>query len=398
MFAPVFRQSGRPSSLSHQQNHGRKRKRVDRDSDDEPGEHIASSPDAENIPQTPASSFRPVNRTDQYFVAGHSREQPVPGFPFPHAAAKPTRKPSIAAGQDLALLNPPLFVSKSQRSLQSTSLKRHHVENLTTILHNCMLRGDWKRASRTWGLLLRTEIGGRGIDIRNNGRWAVAAELLMRRDQESASPQDQVEPSQHHDQSDVAETAPEDDHSSIPDHGFKLAREYYERLILQYPHTTRTKHLFNALTVYPALFNIWVYEVQDRSNRERRTNNKRQPSSPRSDISAGSRRSSITDDAYRAVRKRELEDGLVIAQRLDELLLSPPCDTSVPLLHIRALAGLWLADLYLETSNNSNATIEIKDVLVARENAESERNIAARLLAKVKEGEHNANPQAYVFS
>lgn len=112
-----------------------------------------------------------------------------------------------------------------------------------------------------------------------------------------------------------------------PGGGFKLAREYYDRLILQYPHRHNTPaSSFSARVVYPALFNIWIYEVQDRASRA-------QP-----------------DDAswsdLRQIKMKELEEAQPIATRLDELLLSPPYDTMTELLELRANLSLWLSALH----------------------------------------------------
>ncbi|KAK1069524.1 hypothetical protein LTR12_004572 [Friedmanniomyces endolithicus] len=337
IFDPIYRPPrGQHSFLARQQQASRKRKRIDRQldiSDDEDSDtKIRSSPPPEATPRTAGIAFNhPVNRTDPHHVAGHSRQAPLPPPPYPHAPLK-TREDHRSVAEELAAFNPPLYVYNATSDDQIPSLKRRHVDNLMTLLHTCMLRGDWKRALRAWGLLLRTEIGGRAVDVRQQGRWGIGAELLMRRDAELPALPTPLDP----DESVVL---------SFSDAGFKAARDYYKRLILQYPHTPRTQHNVNALTFYPALFNIWIYEVQDRARRGRQEAALERPTqseSPEHTIGA-----TIAD------RKQELEEALPVADRMDELLVSPPYDSSTVLLYLRGMVGLWLADLYAGSSNAS---------------------------------------------
>ncbi|KAK0357473.1 hypothetical protein LTR87_000054 [Friedmanniomyces endolithicus] len=341
IYDPVYRPPrGQRSFLARQQQTNRKRKRTDRQldiSDNEDSDTKArSSPPPEATPRTASTAFHhPVNRTDPHHVAGHSRQAPLPPLPYPHAPLK-TRENSVSVADELAAFNPPLYVSKAILDDQISSLKRRHVDNLTTLLHACMLRGDWKRALRAWGLLLRTEIGGRAVDVRQQGRWGIGAELLMRRDAELPALPTPFDPE-------------ESDVPSFSDAGFKAARTYYERLILQYPHTPRTQHNVNALTFYPALFNIWIYEVQSRAK-------------------------TIAD------RKQELEEALSIADRMDELLVSPPYDSSAVLLYLRGMFGLWLADLYAGSSyaaGTDDEDSEHSDIIIAEEK-ERDRERALR--------------------
>ncbi|EMC93688.1 hypothetical protein BAUCODRAFT_114218 [Baudoinia panamericana UAMH 10762] len=315
IFAPIFRptKSHKPS-VSEAVKSARKRKREagasEEDVDQDAQLSTASSPSLESAAHDAKTAFQhPVKRTDPYFVAGHSREEPLPPTPFPHAAVK-NIDTQQAVASDLAALNPPLYVPGVTSDDPNTSLKRRHIDNLTTLLHTCMLRGDWERAARAWGLLLRVEVDGRGMDVRQYGRWGIGAELLLRRGAKG--------------QSLLSKQAT----SPFTNEGFRLARDYYERLILQYPHTPRNQYGINALTFYPALFSVWIYEVEDRSRRARQAN--------------------TPDDhaSFNDIRRNELQEAKAIAQRLDDLLMTPPYDTAVPLLELRGMVGLWLSDLH----------------------------------------------------
>lgn len=404
-FAPVYRPTkGQQTFLTREQKREARKRKREEESDESSAEQSSDSDDAK--PYSVANSAATVNKTDPYHVAGLSREHPLPRYPFPHAPVKSSDVPRRSSQEELAAVNPPLYVPKPEVDNQSTSLKRRHLDNVTVILHRCMLKGDWERASRAWGLLARTEIGGLGIDVRQHGRWGIGAEILMRREKAKVS-----------DKSSAARRASEDDASSLhdmaddtatvqpahqlADEGFKLAREYYERLVLQYPHTPHAQHTVNSKVFYPALFNIWIYEVQARYQHLRtealqaRKSSLHSNSSDNADDYASPSRSSASRD----LANREIADATPIAERLDELLLSPPYDVSEPLLRLRGMIGLWLSDLYKSLTvdafkrSEGYSSSPIRDyrneyterIATAqnRQKASSERRRAKELLAKV---------------
>ncbi|GAB1739620.1 hypothetical protein NU219Hw_g4569t1 [Hortaea werneckii] len=398
MFAPVYRPSdAQQASLARHRKREQKRKRDEDDQDssaddDEDRTTKANHPSDYGRSER-VSSFLPVNRTDPYHVAGHSRQTPLPLFPFPHA-------PPIDRAQyqehrvekELTTLNPPLFVSKDPIDDGINSSKRRHADNITTILHRCMLQGDWQRAARAWGLLLRTEIAGRGTDVRQNGRWGIGAELLLRRDQQvplihrttrawgSRDVGENVD-----DAGAYAEPAAVSEEPAFSDQGFRLAKDYYERLILQYPHLPRSGHSsVNAVVFYPALFNIWIFEVQDRSHRARQNLEiGREKSPPASEPSDSSR----DNEAQTAIRHQELQECLPIAQRMDDLMLSPPYDASLPLLQLRGMVGLWLADLHrmiAEASSSEDGMGDGLSVQQFRDQEAREKEKAVHFLRKAK--------------
>jgi hypothetical protein len=402
IFAPVYRPTkGQQTFLTREHKREARKRKRDEESGSSSAEQPSSDSDDDAKPYSVLASAPSVNRTDPYHVAGLSREHPLPRYPFPHAPVKSADVTRRSSQEELAAVNPPLYVPKVDVDDQSTSLKRRHLDNITTILHRCMLKGDWERASRAWGLLARTEIGGLGIDVRQHGRWGIGAEILMRREKGKVP-----------EQSAAARRASMDDTSSIhdeasdlpanrpaqqfADEGFKLAREYYERLVLQYPHTPHTQHTVNAKVFYPALFNIWVYEVQARYQHLRSEASRARRSSSHSIASDDA--SEHADTASQDLANREIADALPIVERLDELLLSPPYDISEPLLRLRGMMGLWLSDLYRSSANahrkrsdaysSSPGYRNEYEVRVAtaqnREKASAERRRAKELLAKVQ--------------
>ena len=173
-FAPVYRPTKHQQTffIRREKAESRKRKRDGSSSDegDSPTKDLRSPEQAREL--RPASStLHPVKVTDPYNIAGHPREEPLPPPPFPHAAFKEASRSKRPVEEELAALNPPLYTRPSTSEDRSNSLRRRHLDNVTAILHRCMLNGDWERAHRAWSLLIRTEIAGRGIDVRRNGRW-----------------------------------------------------------------------------------------------------------------------------------------------------------------------------------------------------------------------------------
>ena len=360
IFAPVYRPAKQTllNRQQRQENNSKKRKRGQDSSDEDDGDGTASQISAESDPSRsqPTPAFHPVNKKDPYHVAGHSREEPLPLPPFPHASVKEPSNKKIPIDEELAGLNPPLYLPPVNKDDKATSLKRRHLDNITTILHQCMLRGDWQRASRAWGLLLRTEVNGRGIDVRRNGRWGIGAEILLRGGRQQGT---NTGNGMQDDNLDSDHDVPSGTPSQFSDEGFELARQYYERLILQYPHTPYTRHHVNALAIYPALINIWIYEVQDRSKRA-----KRHLSTSGSEPMEGSDDSmhsdSVNSDQKRRlqhIRSEELEQALPIASRMDELLLSPPYDTSASLLQLRGMVAMWISALHSELGGSPDQSM-----------------------------------------
>ncbi|KAK5111659.1 hypothetical protein LTR62_004764 [Meristemomyces frigidus] len=396
MFAPVHRPA-RPQALLFAKQERTERTERKRKRDEDEDEDVSSSSDdslqLKLSPPPEASAAKgkskiyqhAVNKKDPYHIAGLSREDDLPPAPFPHAPIKLVKNlPST--DEELATLNPPLHVPKPAVQDHTSSLKRRHIENLTALLHVCMLRGNWDRASRAWGLLLRTEMGGRGMDVRTEGRWGIGAELLMRRRDVSQDSRDYHESVE----GDV----------SFTDEGFKLARQYYERLILQYPSTPSTRHNVNAQVFYPALFNIWIYSVQHRSKQRRHqitaapepenSPTDPEPSNPELDPTEAEAA------GIRVSRKQELHEAVSIARRMDELMVSPPYDSSPELLRLRGMIGLWLADLYVfqasshRTSPEGSRDHDFEDrserleAQFSGEQAERERRKGLEMLGKAR--------------
>ncbi|KAF2475642.1 uncharacterized protein BDR25DRAFT_331459 [Lindgomyces ingoldianus] len=308
----------------------RKRKR-DEDVEEPP---ITSGQDPIGSQATPnaqsQASFAPQEAA-QLRVAGllpgNAFEIPPP--PFPHASVRISRDHFNYTNvqKELAGLHPSVFAvnatSKSQplcRKSEKPALRQTHLGVLTTVLHHCLLEGDYQRAGRAWGMILRSQIAGRPIDVRNHDRWGIGAEILLRR-----SPLNQFT---HGENDQESAQIPGNKQSSTDkdfytERGFELAREYYERLIVQFPNRKLHPHRVDELTFYPAMFSLWIYEVCEKSKLR-------------------------AQDSI--VKMEELRQAREIKDRLDQLVISPPFDKRGDLLELRGMVGLWIGDLILGES------------------------------------------------
>ncbi|OCK85999.1 hypothetical protein K432DRAFT_186363 [Lepidopterella palustris CBS 459.81] len=322
------------------------------------------------------SSFASLTaaETAQLRVAGLFPEDEIeiPPAPFPHAPAPASKEIPTAreVQQELAELHPPLYaVNATSRSQvtggggqKATALRQTHLSILTTILHHCLHEGDYDRAGRAWGMLLRSQVAGRPIDIRVHGRWGIGAEILLRRSSHQHT--NQMQNLQGVSRGSSDHEHPDDDEDVFSEEGFQLARDYYRRLIVQHPNRKSHPHSIDDRTFYPVMFSLWVYEVSERSKRARRLFERiiRQSDPPGDNTSEGAA-DSLYDDArspiavrdaipseevqirYEAIRQDELRRAREIAQRLDHLLVSPPFDKNSDLLQLRGMVGLWVGDL-----------------------------------------------------
>lgn len=322
------------------------------------------SPDAEA--QCPAASSNAQSYTSsgsldsfQLRAAGLSPEDAftIPPPPFPHGPPTTSKDGfnSTKLQQELADLEPPLFAvnaaSKTDpvnRKSKRPALRQTHLGVLTTILHHCLLEGDYDRAGRAWGMILRTQIAGVPIDTRNHARWGIGAEILLRRNAQPHSnkiqdPEDNKQSTRH--QNDI-----------YTEEGFELAREYYERLIVQYPNRKHVPYAVDDRTFYPAMFSLWIYEVCEKSKRARQQHE--EGMSKTDSESASIDEDTTMDyslDAHAhliAIKTEELRRAREIADRLDQLVVSPPFDKDANLLQLRGMVGLWLGDLIFESESS----------------------------------------------
>ncbi|KAJ5963839.1 Transcription initiation factor Rrn11 [Penicillium vulpinum] len=288
------------------------------------------------------------NESHQYRIAGFPFNQELPQGHFPHKPEKDEkirRETTARHLKDLAALSPPIY---PPQSAQQGNIRFQHLGALTAILHRCMLQGDYVRAGRAWGLILREDYRGFRMDVRNEARWGIGAEILLRRDQQETTANPDTKVSNAMDSTPINFTAK----------GFATAKEYYERLILNHPFMKSSPQSISSLHFYPAMFGLWVYSTQQESKATRKDIVLRQEEDSdefsedeNSEFEFGHRGKSRdkTGAAITATRARELEQAQQIATRMDQLLGSPPYSDSPELLELRGMISLWIGDLLLSS-------------------------------------------------
>jgi len=198
------------------------------------------------------------------------------------------------------------------------ALKKTHLQILSTVLHTCLLDGDYARAARAWGLVLRTPLtAGRPIDVRNHSRWGIGAELLLQSHPGGFTP-----------------------------HGFQRARDYYERLIVQHPYRRIQPAATDERTFYPAMLALCILDVCQASQQARAGVQGHASRSPSCESVQGSAAEEV-EAREEALRADELARAMEIVDRLDRLVASPPFDKQVSLLLLRGHVSLWISDLII---------------------------------------------------
>lgn len=299
------------------------------------------------------------DETRQYRVAGLSFNQEIPTGYFPHGPPPSPKKSKQADSQaqlikELSALSPPVYPPQS--AAQQGNLRLNHLAVLTAILHRCLLEGDFIRAGRAWGLLLREEYAGYAIDVRHEGRWGIGAEILLRRDRQLS------QQSTEHISVDEDRSPPPPLASHGPlftRKGFEDAKEYYERLIIQHPYRKAAPDAVSSLHFYTAMFGLWIYVVQEESTAAGRLAG--QMTDESSDEEQNSDTDISLDGEYRSasgkgrrvamaqIKQDELKQANQIAARMDEILVSPPFSDTPDLLELRGMVSLWIGDLLVSS-------------------------------------------------
>ncbi|KAH6611971.1 hypothetical protein C7974DRAFT_323730 [Boeremia exigua] len=349
------------------------------DSDSSDAGHPRSSP--------PAAHSRPsfaAPELAQLRVAGlfPAELHQVPPSPFPHAPARVAKSHLAPAKIQKELAQPPArlyAVNARDPNHEARNLRRTHLNVLSTVMHKCLLQADYDRAGRAWGMILRTQAThGNTVDLRNHGRWAIGAELLLRR------------------------TPPDDD--AFSEHGFELAREYYERLIVQHPTRKQAPHAVDQRSFYPAMFSLWIQEVCEKSRRARKQSVEESRSRSRSmSIDSGDgKRTTDAQSREDAIQVEELARAMEIAERLGDLVKSPLFDKQAGLLQLRGNVALWISDLIVGNTSATavdewdaypiNTSAPAEEQITKFKNCQRELDIAHSYLSRVEE---NGGPRQY---
>ncbi len=343
----------------------------------------------------------------QYQAAGQSFDTELPGLKFPHAP------PHLSTGsvlldtkliveKELATLKPPLILTKLPPLKQSTAwgkvetfgLRRKHLDNIIAILHKSVLEGEFLRAGRAWGMLLRAEQSGHGMDIRHHDRWGLGAEILLKHDHYSSEEKPGESRISGLAENPTGDQATRYTGQCFSRKGFRNAKDYYERLILQYPYRKAFPTATSALDFYPVMFGLWLCVVQDQyktaimSVGKSAINIVRDNSkisfeesaslSPLLDPPKHQRMAGIRDDT--------LQHAEEIASRLNELIVSPPYSDDSRLWRLQGMVALWIADLWV-VPLPSQADVEVSEGATSPTPISEARRVSGEYLEAIVERE-----------
>lgn len=267
-------------------------------------------------------------------------------------------------------------------------LRMHHLSVLTTLLHKCLMDGDIPRATRAWALLLRMQVGGLGIDVRGQGYWGIGAEVLVRAGErgsretkwrtESESENEIFDKDEDINGNEILREFMDSSRrvgveEKKANHtrwgtkeGLAHAREYYQRLILQYPYRRQFSEYINALDFWPAMLGCEIYDIQhthqvslahidcleddpDFHEQNWDSDDNRDINDLATDQFRDARRERARRDRlWRLrddVRLTTLHDAEVIAKRMTEQMATPPYSDSAALLRLQGMLALYISDL-----------------------------------------------------
>lgn len=317
-----------------------------------------SSADAFNSlrPATPAAVPLNESLNNQYRTAGQPSGDSLYPHPFPHAPLKTqvTARSNLQDSELTSDSNPddlsteadqsdtdgPQAVAVSQ-SFTKPGLRQQHYTVLTSLLHRCILERDYARSGRAWGMLLRLETDGHPLDIRNHEQWGIGAELLLHG-------------SGNH-------------HGRLTLENLDKAKDYYERLILQYPYRKSAPDATSSLKFYPVMFGIWIYAIQLRYRLATQTvsgspdGQRTTESASYSDSGSESSQSDVTATQgidQNSARLTTIQQARGVVERLSELLISPPFSDHSGLWRIQGMLFMWISQLlsHDESPNRSSGS------------------------------------------
>ncbi|KAL8381519.1 hypothetical protein RB595_005674 [Gaeumannomyces hyphopodioides] len=324
---------------------------------------VAGHSDADLLPSTSVAQFP---------------HRPLPPSPPPPAPSRFSRPPSVAAAaaaadgwetegagegesDEDAEGARRAARGRQQRAQHAHRVADRHLGALTAVAQRALEDGDLARAARAFGLLVRSEVWGRPVDLRKGSCWAVGAEILMRqgegadgdRDGEAGSP-------------------------LLPRRWGRAAnmpavRDFFMALIHQYPYNKFHPRAVSALDFWPALLGCELYNTHAEHVRALRRLEMAEAEEEDEDEDGGddggwsggpmdeddgyhdgggarrNRRAADRAERQRAARDQLRRDALrqmrEVARSMDDLMVGPPYSASHELLRLRGMVALYMGDL-----------------------------------------------------
>ncbi|KAL8935440.1 MAG: hypothetical protein Q9216_005422 [Gyalolechia sp. 2 TL-2023] len=292
-------------------------------------------------------------------------------------------------------------------SSPGTGLRQQHLSVLTSLLHRCILERHYQRASRAWGMLLRMEVNGHPLDIRAQERWGIGAELLLHGGPSLA---EQADP-EGSGSKDVGDEQRDCSAVSLQ-RGLMKAKDYYERLILEFPYRKSAPDSTSSLNFYPVMFGICIHSIQLRYKlaTQKVLQNQDISNDVDSDDTVGSHDgyaylnlNRVQRDSRTGLYRTVIQDANEILERLNELLISPPYSDHPGLWKIQGMLHLWIGQLSDHGKASENHSDNSGDDFTSASGTEQSSTPIGNSVALSQSREHseehqggrqNANPKA----
>lgn len=221
---------------------------------------------------------------------------------------------------------------------KTSGTRQRHLAVLTAMMHRSLLQHDFVRAGRALGLLLRSEVSGHSVDLRNGHLWGLGAEILLRQQQRPSQASDS-----NSSMVELGLSAAKALDQHVTDDGFEKARQYYDRLSLQYPYFKSFPNAIGPQDFRFAIFSLWIYITV---NREALKKNVPQASPIHTSRSQSGRK--VQDMSQREIVHQARE----ISQQLDDIMSSPPYSDNEMFRNLKVMVDRWTADLAIGDGTN----------------------------------------------
>lgn len=276
---------------------------------------------------------------------------------------------------------------------------------LKAVVQRSLEEGDIARARRAFGLLRRSEVRGRPVDLRRGGLWALGAEVLMREGEGPRAQQQQQQREEGRDgvNQDAAgqETTSGGSSRVVRRWGsaanMPRVREYLEALIRTYPYNRLHPSSVSDLDFYPVLFGCEFYDTwaEHRLALDRLQEDAEAWSDHVDDYAQDDDESVAEEGEQLRVTGRERRLRVEVAElasramstmrgiatRMDALLENPPYGRSADMLRLRGMVALYIGDLGVPPSPRTAEGEEEEGMRMRR----NERDRARALFVKMKE-------------
>ncbi|KAM0281783.1 hypothetical protein ACHAQH_003365 [Verticillium albo-atrum] len=257
---------------------------------------------------------------------------------------------------------------------QSYAAERAALQPLARSIAVFLARGDVLAAKRAFGLLMRSRVSGKPVDIRRNHYWELGAEILMR----EPMPEEKAAWAPADDDEDQRERRKKQQHR-YPIANVPQVKEYFQGLIRNYPHHLGARKAASALQFWPAQvsyeisqmhaqhsaalddlntkaailemdtdLDMYNAEAEDEFDSEDRDpfSLEENPSGKHRGLDAlANAREDRLRQARDEIRVKTLDGMRDLASRMDKILDSPPFSRSPELQRLRGMVSLYIADL-----------------------------------------------------